>query len=76
MFMSDKERVEVSHTSSPSLRSSTNSGSKMPSSLDTNGSCLTKALPGSCGIMICTVLASSSRNHWHNGGSLSMVIKA
>ena len=55
--------VSRTFTSSPSRLSSTNSGSKIPSSDAMKGSCLTKALPGSGGIMICTVRASSSRSH-------------
>ena len=52
-------------TSSPRRLSSTNSGSKIPSSLFRKGSCLVKAFPGILGIMICTVLANSSLNHYN-----------
>ena len=51
------------NSSRPSLRSSMNSGSKMPSSLLRKGSCLVKALPGREGIIIWTVLDSSSLSH-------------
>ena len=78
-LISQNKAIRLLSTSSPRLRSSMNSASKIPSSFVMKGTCqniavfslsvltcctcLMKALPGRAGMTICTVRPTSSRSH-------------